>query len=346
MPFRDRHIGHFRTLAAIKVPRIMRVVAWMLIVALVTAVLFLTFTPWVQTASGPGQVTALDPNDRVQEINALVPGRIDRWFVRDGSRVEEGDPILRIIDNDPQLLERLAAEREQLVAQREAAETALETAQLDLERTRSLFEDGLAARRDFEQAQIRVEELRARVAEANAALSRLDVDISRQSAQLVRAPRDGTILQVNAGDSATLVSAGQTVATFLPANAERAVELFIDGRDIALVHPGSEVRLLFEGWPAVQFSGWPSVAVGTFAGEVVAVDPSAQPDGTFRVLVSEDADAGEPWPGRNFVRIGATARGWVLLDTVPVGYELWRQLNNFPPRYVPASAAAAQDARI
>jgi hypothetical protein len=24
-------------------------------------------------------------------------------------------------------------------------------------------------------------------------------------------------------------------------------------------------------------------------------------------------------------------KGWVLLDTVPLGFELWRQFNGFPP---------------
>ncbi|HBS34813.1 MAG TPA: RND transporter, partial [Parvularcula sp.] len=104
-----------------------------------------------------------------------------------------------------------------------------------------------------------------RVAEVEAELNRADVNISRQSAQIVRAPRDGVILRVNAGDAATFVDAGQEVASFVPAGVARAVEIFIDGRDVALVKPGAKARLQFEGWPAVQFSGWPSVAIGTFA---------------------------------------------------------------------------------
>jgi len=155
----------------------------------------------------------------------------------------------------------------------------------------------------------------------------------------VRAPRDGVILRVNAGDAATFVNAGEVVATFVPDNVARAVEIFVDGRDVALVQPGAPVRLQFEGWPAVQFSGWPSVAVGTFDGRVMAVDPSAQPDGRFRVLVTEDEDAETPWPDERFVRFGSKARGWVLLGTVSVGYELWRQLNNFPPSLPPDQGA-------
>ncbi len=338
MPTTDRHKHHFTTLHQIGVPRVTRSIAWMLFIAFGLFAIFLATVPWVQTTSGPGAVTALNPNDRLQEINALVSGRIDEWYVRDGAHVAVGDPIVKIVDNDPLLLERLQVERAQLEAKLNAAMAARDTAEIDQRRMRQLFEQGLAARREFELADIKVEELRARVAEATADISRLDVNISRQSVQTVRAPRDGVILRVNAGDAATFVNSGQVVATFVPDNIERAVELYIDGRDIALVNPGARVRLQFEGWPAVQFSGWPSVAVGTFGGLVTAVDASAGTNGQFRVLVVEDPDDIHPWPDAGFVRFGANVRGWVLLERVTVGYEIWRQLNNFPPDFASRQA--------
>ncbi|MEO1034123.1 MAG: HlyD family efflux transporter periplasmic adaptor subunit [Pseudomonadota bacterium] len=338
MAFEMHHSELFTTLNEIRLPRVARAVAWMLGLAVVLFGLFLYFVPWVQTTSGPGAVTALNPNDRLQEINALVAGRIEEWYVRDGTRVAVGDPIVKIVDNDPLLLERLEVERAQLQARLDAATAARDTADIDLRRTRQLFEQGLAARREFEQARIRVEERRASVAEAAAAISRLEVNISRQSVQTVRAPRDGVILRVNAGDAATFVNSGQVVATFVPDNVERAVEIYVDGRDVALVQPGDKVRLQFEGWPAVQFSGWPSVAIGTFGGLVTAVDASAGINGQFRVLVVEDFDDPNPWPDAGYVRFGANVRGWILLEQVTVGYEIWRQLNNFPPNFATRNA--------
>ena len=335
MPY-AQHQHYFKTLNSIRMPRIMRVVGWILAIGLVGLVLFLTYVPWVQTATGGGSVTARNPNDRLQEINALVSGRIQDWYVQDGSRVQIGDPLL---------LERLEAERGQVLAKLEADTTARDIARIDMNRMQKLFEDGLASRREFEQARIRVEELRARIAETSAQLSRVDVNISRQSVQIVRAPRDGVIQRVNAGDAATFVSAGQAIATFVPDDVDRAVELFIDGRDVPLIREGAPVRLQFEGWPVVQISGWPSVAVGTFAGRVVAIDPSAQANGRFRVLVAEDFGADQPpWPDRSYVRYGSGARGWVLLETVPVGYEIWRQLNNFPPNFPQRAAGTSGSA--
>ena len=331
-------MAHFTTLAAIKTPRIMRAVFFMLLAAIVITIAFLIYVPWVQTTSGRGVVTTLSPNERRQDINALVPGRIEEWYVRDGSSVKKGDPIVRIADVDPNLLDRLMAERRQLELQLQAAQSALATARIDERRSRELFEAGLAARRDFEQAQIRIAEREGQVAAAEAALNRADVNIARQSVQIVRAPRDGFIQSLNAGDAATVVSAGDVLATFVPDGAVRVIEIFIDGRDVALVRPGDPTRIQFEGWPAVQFSGWPSVAVGTFGGRVIAVDQSAQVDGRFRVLIAEEKLDGYGWPEERYVRFGAAVQAWVLLETVPVGYEIWRQLNNFPPELTaPAS---------
>ncbi|TRD11973.1 HlyD family efflux transporter periplasmic adaptor subunit [Erythrobacter insulae] len=324
-------MAHFTALAAIKKPRIMRAVYFMVLTGIVASVAFLIFVPWVQTTGGQGVITTLNPNERQQEINAAVSGRIEEWFVRDGSAVSKGDPIARIADIDPRLIERLQAERQQIEIQLQSTKNALATAQIDERRMAELFASGLTARRDYEQAQIRVEEMRGRVAEAQANLTRADTALSRQSEQLIVAPRDGFIQSVNAGDAATLVSAGDILATFVPETSERVVEVFVDGRDVGLLLPGEKARIQFEGWPAVQFSGWPSVAVGTFGGIVTTVDQSAQADGRFRVLIAEDPDAEEPWPKERYARFGAAVRAWILLETVPVGYEIWRQLNNFPP---------------
>ncbi len=332
-----KDMEHFTALASVKTPRVFRAVFVIVMIAIIATIVFLITVPWVQTIGGRGVVTTVNPDERQQEINALVSGRIEEWFVRDGSRVNKGDPIARIADVDPNLVERLQAERTQVEIQLQAARNAQSTAEIDLRRMRELFGAGLTARRDYEQAQIRVEEMRGRVAEAQANLARTETNLARQSEQLIVAPRDGFIQSINAGDSATIVSSGQVLATFVPEVHQRVIEVFVDGRDVALVQAGDKARVEFEGWPAVQFSGWPSVAIGTFPAIVTTVDQVAQPDGRFRVLIAEDPEAELQWPEDRFARFGTVVRSWILLETVPVGYEVWRQLNNFPPE-VPANS--------
>jgi hypothetical protein len=118
----------------------------------------------------------------------------------------------------------------------------------------------------------------------------------------------------------------------------------VTDNDVALLSEGRKVRLQLAGWPALQFSGWPSMAVGTFAGKVAVID--AVDDGTarYRVIVRPDLELiasgkEQPWPPADTLRPGAEATGWILLDTVPLGFELWRQFNAFPPtiKKVPVS---------
>lgn len=324
----DLH-AHFPTLASLRPPRVTVAIAWMLVAGIAATVFILFFVPWLQTAQGRGQVVSLDPEDRAQDVTALVPGRVERWYVQDGQHVNRGDPIARIIDLDPDLLSRLAAERAQVEAEIASVRQSQAVAQLDVNRTRQLYSEGLAARRDYEQAQIKVADSGAKLAEARAKLNRIEVQLSRQSAQLVRAPRDGRIQNLNAATGGALVSAGILLAVVAPERVERAVALMIDGRDVPLLRPGRPVRLEFEGWPAVQFSGWPSVAYGFFDGRVRTIDPNANAQGLFRILV-EPVPGKPAWPARPFVRIGGKVQGWVQGETVTVGYELWRQLNDFP----------------
>jgi multidrug resistance efflux pump len=190
------------------------------------------------------------------------------------------------------------------------------------------------------EAQARIQSAQAEVqgAESEAAgkkqeLATLSVRIAQQNAQRITAPRSGTVFRLYASPGAELVKAGDPLVALLPDAQSQAVELWVDGNDVPLIHEGRSVRLQFEGWPGVQFGGWPSVAVGTFGGKVAVVDSSGDGLGRFRILVVPDADD-DAWPSPEFLRQGARANGFVLLDQVSLGYELWRQANGFPPTVV------------
>jgi multidrug efflux pump subunit AcrA (membrane-fusion protein) len=419
-------------LHAVQAPRAMRILARSLVVLLFTAAIALTVTPWQQNIRGSGRLIAFNPEERLQEVEAPVEGRIVRWHVVEGTTVRRGQPIVDLTDNDPALLVRLEDERGQIlrtvgegasraqalddriaglvetlersveaaelreqmakdrVAAAEqgvtAARAAKVTADLNIDRQRALLAKGLTSTRAVELAELeattrnaeldralatlsaarseaaslhaelrrtradamtRVDEARASlasaksdVAKARAELVKMDVRVARQQTQQVTAPIDGTVLRVLARQSGELIKAGAPLAVIVPVSTKDVVELWVNGNDMPMVLPGSAVRLQFEGWPALQFSGWPSVAVGTFGGRVQLIDPADNGQGKFRVLVEPDPHD-EPWPSKRFLRQGVRANGWVLLNVVPIGYELWRQFNGFPPVLAPDEPSAA-----
>ena len=169
---------------------------------------------------------------------------------------------------------------------------------------------------------------KAEQASARADIIRVDTRISRQLTQAVRVPRNASVFRVLAQEG-QLVKQGEPLVELVPLTTSRAIEIWVDGNDAPLVSAGRHVRVQFEGWPALQFVGWPQVARGTFGGIVSLVDIHDDGSGRFRVVVGPDP--AEPWPTPDILRQGVRANGWVLLDQVPLGQELWRRLNAFPP---------------
>lgn len=145
--------------------------------------------------------------------------------------------------------------------------------------------------------------------------------IATQSGQVVKAQKAGI---------GEFVKDGDMIAEIVPDKIRYAVEMFVRPLDLPLLAPGQKVRFMFDGFPAIVFSGWPQASSGTFGGEIVAIESNVSVNGKFRVLVKEDP-AGKPWPSQ--LKIGTGAQGIALLKDVPVWYELWRNINGFPPDY-------------
>jgi membrane fusion protein, adhesin transport system len=384
------------------------------------ALMLLFLAPWQQTSEGMGRMVALSPLERPQEIDAPLEGRITEWKVREGSKVKSGETLLVLSDNDPNIMEKLRAERKAVldridhakkrvtsIADRQisldragtsaveaaakriamarqrtraneelvgAARAVVDTAKLNYERQKQLLDQGLSSNRTYELAQLdwvrsetelerataamqgslgeegaltadRIKALndmnagiedaqaaealaRVEIANAEGELARIDVRLARQATMEVKATTDGTVLRLLGGAGTNFVKSGDPLLVLVPEVSSSAVEMWVDGNDVPLIQPGRNVRLQFEGWPAVQFSGWPQVAVGTFAGIVTLVDSTDDGKGKFRIVVGALPD--QPWPSSNSLRQGVRVHGWILLDQVRFGYELWRRLNGFP----------------
>ncbi|MCA9568566.1 MAG: HlyD family efflux transporter periplasmic adaptor subunit [Myxococcales bacterium] len=393
-------------LARIRRPASVRWMVLFLAVFVPASLLAAVFVPWQQTASATGAMIAFAPEEREQVVEAPVSGRIVHWFVSEGQPVQEGDPLVEIRDNDPELLGRLGQAREAasanesavkeqiasyqrkveaavagrdlVIAEKEAGvqeslrkrvgEAAeLEAAERDLQRVETLAAEGIASTRELDVARMKERKARAALeardrevaskeqardkagadadakiasarAELDAARGKLaearnkvldsDVKLARQQAQVVKAPRSGVVLRLHGGLGGGQLKAGDAVATIVPEASARAAELYLDGNDMPFVKQGTEVRLVFQGWPAVQFVGLPGTGQGTFHGRLSFIDAAANSKGKFRAVVVPGAE--DDWPVG--LRQGVQVKGFLLLGQVPLGYELWRQLNGFPPQ--------------
>jgi multidrug resistance efflux pump len=406
-----------------KFARLSMVIGGLLLLAL--------FLPWTQNIRSKGELTSYLPQDRPQSIQSVIPGRIEKWYVREGQLVHKGDTIVRISEikekfMDPKLLNRLAEQidakegsqtsnsgkvsalaRQVEALQRERklslekARNKLKQAELKLgtdsaeiqaarvdneialqqvTRADSLIRKGLISLNELEKRRVKVRETTAKLtgaenklnisrndlANAVVELSSLDAEyatkitkaesemnsavsylyetqseLAKMNSELagltirsgyyfVTAPLDGYVVQAKVAGVGANIADGEVICTVMPLNPQLAVELYVKAMDIPLLEKGRKVRLQFDGWPAMVFSGWPGYSFGTFGGEIAVID-NYDTQGRYRILVIPDHVDGN-WPKQ--LRVGSGVYGWIMLKDVPIGYELWRQFNGFPPEYI------------
>lgn len=402
-----------------------------ILLGLMFAFFIMLFVPWTQNIRSKGYVTALRPDQRPQTIHSVIAGRIEKWYVAEGSFVNKGDTILQISEVKDEYFDSLLLPRTQLqvdaknlsalsykgkvsalddqidalaensILRVQQAQNKLKMSELkvksdsirfeqakinfqigkqQLDRAEQLYKEGLRSLTDLETRRLRFQEVQAgMIASENSLLSsrnellaaRIELNAvdndfkdklakaesekftamssqydaeatasklentysnyeARSKFRYILAPQDGYLakaIQVGIGET---IKEGDQILNIVPAEADLAVEMYVQPVDLPLVEKGNKVRFIFDGWPAIVFSGWPQLSNGTFGGIVVAIDQFAGPNNQYRVLVIEDPEE-DSWP--ELLRIGSGADGIALLNDVPVWYEVWRQLNGFPADY-------------
>jgi len=265
----------------------------------------------VQTEADYKRQKALFDEQIVAEVKFQLA---ERKLKEAQAKVEQSKALIDLALNDQKMKERDRNAKEQ------KAQVDIDYAQASLDK----------ARQDVAKSESEVAKAGAELNKAEKLLSEMETKVARQQGQVITAPFDGFLTRINAS-LGQILKEGSAICVIVPDTKDRAVQVWLDGNDAPLVSPGRHVRLQFEGWPAIQFAGWPSVAVGTFGGTVVSVDATDDGKGKFRALIRPDENVQQEWPDERYLRQGVRANAWVLLEQVPLWYEVWRNMNGFPP---------------
>ena len=217
----------------------------------------------------------------------------------------------------------ISQENKYLVSQNEVI-----NARLELSSTNTTFADKISkAESDMFTAQSSGFDTQAQVTKLENSYSNYK---KRNSLLYVTAPQTGYINKVLTGGIGITFKEGAELVGIMPAQYDLAVETFVRPIDLPLIHPDEKVRVQFDGWPAIIFSGWPNVSYGTYGAKVVAIERFISPNGKYRILLAPD-ESDHDWP--EAIRVGSGAKTIALLEDVPIWFELWRQINSFPPNY-------------
>ncbi|WP_443938744.1 HlyD family secretion protein [Pedobacter sp. MW01-1-1] len=240
---------------------------------------------------------------------------------------------------------KLQEDNAKVISQRNKLNNSVQNlfnAKIELDNIRAKYQESMS------KAQSDMSSAISGKASAQGDIAKLRNDISnlsiRRGLYVVRAPQSGFIVKTLKAGIGENIKEGESVATLQPKSPMVAAELYVSAMDVPLIVDRSDVRLQFEGWPSVQFSGWPSVAVGTFAGKVYSIDRTSSTGGKYRLLINQTSPAptdDEPWPIQ--LRQGSGVYGRIILRSVPLWYEIWRQLNGFPPSLEKEPAASTKE---
>ena len=267
---------------------------------------------------------------------------------------------------------------EQAMAKLDAARVKFSNAENLYQRNKRLFEAGnipltkfqdleykyQESLADYQNAKVEIERLRAenleKVGKAQSEFNNTESEIFETQAEIAKltneyanmeirsgqyqilSPQSGHVVRTMKAGIGETIKEGEVICSIMPEVSDQAVEMYVKAMDVPLLSKGRKVRIEFDGWPSLQVSGWPNVSVGTFGGVVEVIDYMSMQPGEFRILITPDKKD-EPWPAQ--LRVGSGTRGWVMLDNVPVWYELWRQLNGFPPSLYKAPLKDAVSAK-
>jgi multidrug resistance efflux pump len=206
------------------------------------------------------------------------------------------------------------------------SEADYENAKTEIERLRAEYQEKISkSESDLNATESDLFEAEAEISKLNNEYTNMQI---RSGQYQIIAPQVGYVVKAMRAGIGETIKEGDAVCTIMPESGDLAVEMYVKAMDVPLISKGRKVRIEFDGWPALQFSGWPSVSVGTFGGTIEVIDYVSSDPGEFRILVIPDK-TDEPWPLQ--LRVGSGTRGWVMLDNVPIWYEIWRNLNGFPP---------------
>lgn len=225
----------------------------------------------------------IDPRVKVN-ISAHVIGKIEKLYVKEGDRIEKGQPFLQ--------LEKQAfiAERDRWAAQLRRSQTevqqskvSLADARLKLERAKKLSDEGIITREQLEAAQLAETSAELRLQDAGEAVEQTEANLVKARDDLgkttIYAPLSGRVVVLNAEEgevvvSGTMNNAASVIGTIADLS-EILAKVDVDETEIVDVRPGQPAKVRVDALRNREYHGH-VVEIGSSG-----FSKPAQPDVTF-----------------------------------------------------------------
>ena len=232
-------------------------------VATTSSVTTSSVTATTETAATPGDAVTADVTDgRIaatgefvspvrSELSAKMPGRVQRMYVDEGSRVTRGQPLLEL-ESD---YVRLNLRRAEADAAR--AKALADEARRDVERKKGLIATNAIPQATMDRSQSAYDQANAAYASAQAQASLLRQQLSDA---IVRSPIDGVVASKRTDVGQRL--GDNTVAVVVAQTSPLKLRFRVPERYLASVQRGQAVKASVDPYPGQVFQGKVTVIGG------------------------------------------------------------------------------------
>lgn len=209
-----------------------------------------------QAVAATGILEALSEN---VAIGVPMPGLVTEVFVKVNDPVKLDQPLLKLDDREL-LAEQLSIQAEQEISRAQIAVSEAQLAKLDSQLarlkavtdTRAVSQDDLDNRRqDVSVSRAQLAAAKAQLAASNTSAERIALLIGRLT---VRAPRAGTILQLNVRAGEYAATSPKSPAMILGETDKLQVRADVDEQNASRIRAGQKAHGYLKGDPAITFS--------------------------------------------------------------------------------------------
>ncbi len=211
--------------------------------------------PFAESVAATGILESLSEN---VAIGVPLPGLITEVLVKVNDKVQKDQVLLKLDDRDLRA-EELSVKAQQKISQAQITVSEAQLAKLEsqLERLTSVTDSRAVSRDDLENrkqdvavAQAQLTAAKAQLAASETSLKRISLLIERLT---VRAPRDGTIIQLTAHAGEYAATSPKTPAMILGDIDRLQVRADIDEQNAIRIRAGQKAYGYLKGDPSVTF---------------------------------------------------------------------------------------------
>ncbi len=211
--------------------------------------------PYQHAVAATGILEALSEN---VAIGVPLPGLVTEVFVKVNDPLKKGQPLLKLDDRDL-VAEQLTTQAQLEIsrAQINVSEAKLSKLESQLARLSTVSDIRAVSREDLENrkqdvsvSQAQLTAAQAQLASAETSLRRITLLIERLT---VRAPRDGTVIQVNIRAGEYAATAPRNPPIILGETDRLQVRADIDEQNATRIRPGQKAYGYLKGDPNITF---------------------------------------------------------------------------------------------